>query len=117
MAWILQPHNYTQAIRPNYYRVAYRRTGAYKGMGVMVCPDPANADTCYDDGTLPCMPTGSVGPLQPGQTWCATATGIPPPYPYGTDPGVATLGNWVKQNPIPVIAGLVLVFLYLSPRR
>ena len=31
--WMLQPHNYTQALRPNLYNVSYRRTGTYKGLG------------------------------------------------------------------------------------
>lgn len=30
---MLQPHNYSQIQRRNLYDVAYRRTGAYKGMG------------------------------------------------------------------------------------
>ena len=33
--WMLQPRNYMQAMRPNWYNVAYRRTGAYKGMGAL----------------------------------------------------------------------------------
>jgi hypothetical protein len=32
-AWMLQPHSYSQAVRPNLYRLDYRRVGAYKGMG------------------------------------------------------------------------------------
>jgi hypothetical protein len=35
MAWMLQPKNYTQAIRPNLHNMAYRRIGAYKGMGLI----------------------------------------------------------------------------------
>ena len=33
MPFLLQPHNWGQAIRPNLYNVDYRRVGAYKGMG------------------------------------------------------------------------------------
>ena len=33
MPWMLQPKSYTQIARPNLYNVAYRRVGAYKGMG------------------------------------------------------------------------------------
>ena len=33
MPYMLQPKNYTQIARPNLYNVAYRRVGAYKGMG------------------------------------------------------------------------------------
>ena len=33
MPWLLQPKSYTQIARPNLYNVAYRRVGAYKGMG------------------------------------------------------------------------------------
>jgi hypothetical protein len=39
MPWLLQPKNYTQIARPNLYNVAYRRVGAYKGMGRL---HPAN---------------------------------------------------------------------------
>jgi hypothetical protein len=33
MPYMLQPKNYVQIARPNLYNVAYRRVGAYKGMG------------------------------------------------------------------------------------
>ena len=33
MPFMLQPKNYTQIARPNFYNAAYRRVGAYKGMG------------------------------------------------------------------------------------
>jgi hypothetical protein len=33
MPFMLQPKNYTQIARPNLYNAAYRRVGAYKGMG------------------------------------------------------------------------------------
>lgn len=43
MSWILQPHNWGQALEKNLYNVGYRRTGIYKGMGQMgplySCPD------------------------------------------------------------------------------
>jgi len=114
--YMLQPHNWTQSLRPNYYRVAYRRTGAYKGMG--------QADTgtipfpWVDTGIVspPCMPTGSMGPLSPGQVWCATESGIPP-TPVGTDP-TTTLGYWIQQNPtaIAIGAGALLLVLMLGRR-
>lgn len=37
--WILRPHNYSQVIPRNYYNVAYRNTGVYKGMGQYPCVD------------------------------------------------------------------------------
>jgi hypothetical protein len=46
MSWMLQPHNYGQALNRNLYNVGYRRTATYKGMeglGQMgplyTCPD------------------------------------------------------------------------------
>lgn len=33
MPYMLNPANYTQTMRPNLYNMAYRRIGAYKGMG------------------------------------------------------------------------------------
>lgn len=33
MPYLMTPANYTQTMRPNLYNVAYRRVGAYKGMG------------------------------------------------------------------------------------
>ena len=33
MPYLMSPANYTQTMRPNLYNVAYRRVGAYKGMG------------------------------------------------------------------------------------
>lgn len=33
MPYMLTPANYTQTMRPNLYNMAYRRIGAYKGMG------------------------------------------------------------------------------------
>ena len=41
MAWMLQPHSYSQIIRPNLYNVAYKRVGTYKGMGRDVSIGPA----------------------------------------------------------------------------
>lgn len=35
MPWMLQPHNYTQTLRPNFYNIAYGRVGTYKGMGLI----------------------------------------------------------------------------------
>jgi len=32
MSWMLQPHNYGQALSRNLYNVGYRRTATYKGM-------------------------------------------------------------------------------------
>jgi hypothetical protein len=38
MPWMLQPKNYIATMRPNLYNVAYRRVGAYKGMGQINYP-------------------------------------------------------------------------------
>lgn len=50
MPWILQPHNYNQLMRPNLYRVDYRRNAMYKGMG-QGCVDPTNPKCVNPAGT------------------------------------------------------------------
>lgn len=60
MAWTLQPRNYMQAIRPNLYNVAYKRTGTYKGMG----QTPGDFVSDGSSGTIP-MTSGSC-PGSPG---------------------------------------------------
>lgn len=53
MPWILQPHNYNQLMRPNLYRVDYRRNAMYKGMGRLgqACADPTNPACVNPAGT------------------------------------------------------------------
>jgi hypothetical protein len=117
--YMLQPHNWTQSIRPNNYRIAYRRTGAYKGMGQT--DNTVNFPwTLTDTGIVPpppppCMPTGSMGPLSPGQVWCATDSGIPP-TPVGTDP-TTTFSYWIQQNPGIVLAAAGALVILLATRR
>lgn len=53
MAWTLKPRSYYQAMRPNLYDLAYRRTGAYKGMGWL-------GQSCPGDPSCP----GYVDPYQ-----------------------------------------------------
>jgi hypothetical protein len=60
MSWMLQPHNYGQALSRNLYNVGYRRTATYKGMGALGlnCPgDPG----CY--GYVPPDPGAPVDPV------------------------------------------------------
>lgn len=63
MAWMLQPHSYTQIIRPNLYNVAYKRTGTYKGMGRDVSVGPT-----YYPNSIPRM--GFLYRRGLGQTSC-----------------------------------------------
>ena len=56
MAWTLQPRSYMQVIRPNLYNLAYRRTGAYKGMGSL--------------GQVEVPPPGTTGGPCPGSPGC-----------------------------------------------
>ena len=63
MAWMLQPRNYMQAMRPNWYNVAYRRTGAYKGMGAL------------GQGQCPGTP-GCPGYVDPQQSFSAIVQGL-----------------------------------------
>jgi hypothetical protein len=67
MTWMLQPHSYTQIIRPNLYNVAYRRVGAYKGMGGLGqgCTDPTNPACVNPAGTDIYQLTGPGGQLLP----------------------------------------------------
>jgi len=52
--------------------------------------------------TPPCMPTGSLGPLQPNQTWCATGTGIPP----GNGAPAVTSNSWMI---LALVAGAIVL--------
>lgn len=122
MAWMLQPHNYAQALRPNLYRVDYKRNAAYKGMGRglgqacanEVCPDYPDMSTCYCPPTTPtCFPDSWVGPLQPGQVYCNTGTNIPSvtAAPLTAAQG-AVVSNW-----LPWVIGGILVIGLIAGKR
>lgn len=86
MAWTLQPRSYMQAIRPNLYNIAYRRTGAYKGMGWLgqgesttpvtggTCP---GSPGCPEFQTAPCPGTpGCPGYVDPYQNISTLTEGV-----------------------------------------
>lgn len=117
---MLQPHNYSQIMRRNLYNVAYRRSGAYKGMGQMVgaqCPsfeqlmgvvDPADPCQAGSAGTAEGSTAGVV-PGTPASAWgsAPTASGAP-----------AASGLTIPSNALPwVIGGGLLFVLLLAGRR
>jgi len=84
MAWTLQPRNYMQAIRPNLYNLAYRRTGVYKGMGWL-------GQASIDPGVVP-------GPgMCPGSPGC--------PGWVSPDQNLATLMEGVQNGQYTIISG------------
>lgn len=122
MAWTLQPRSYMQAIRPNLYNIAYRRTGAYKGMGSLGQEPPDLSAAC--PGTPGCP--GYVDPYQnlstltegvlSGQNVIVSADAYSQMLKAGlTQPAtISTLTKWM-----PWILGgvLVVVFLGIGGRR
>lgn len=117
MPWMLQPHAYTQVIRPNLYRVDYKRVGAYKGMGGLgQAVDLTTAIQQLPVG--PAMPTVSLSPsLQPVYTFQTPGGpvsygGMPAGAPAGT-----TIGQWFSQNAGLLAIGVVLVVILASSRR
>lgn len=100
MPWMLQPHNYSQLIRPNLYRVDYRRVGAYKGMGGL------GQDTSLDAlNALPVLSSYDVAQAQAMYT------------PTLVKPTTGTLGQWVQQNSGVLAVGAVLFVMLLASRR
>ena len=70
MAWTLQPRSWMQVIRPNLYNLAYRRTGAYKGMGALGQPELAQTGA-------PCpMSPGCPGYVDPYQNLSTAMEGV-----------------------------------------
>jgi hypothetical protein len=126
MAWMLQPHNYTQVIRPNLYNVAYRRVGAYKGMGGLgQTPPPPQYTYCSD------VSCANYGPTQPGDNVVPylAPQNIPQlPLGYGVTPGTTfnlpsvagtgqTLGQWMQANSGLLSVAAVIVVVLAASRR
>lgn len=124
MAWMLQPHNWRQAVRPNLYNVGYGRTLAYKGMGALgqrvpipihIQPKAASIPTCSYVDQVDCLsPSGnymssSCGDLVP----CIPP--LPPSYPitmtyypsgqimYGTPATTTTIMTATAPNYLPLL--------------
>jgi hypothetical protein len=128
MPWMLQPHNWTQAIRPNLYNVDYRRVGAYKGMGGFMGRGLGQTDCAWPDcpdvmtaGQIAALP-GTVGPsATSGQTVgqflqnFATAGQIQGTLPTGQQAAAGVTGAQVT-NLLPWIAGGGLLLLLLLGR-
>lgn len=85
MAWTLQPRSYMQAIRPNFYSVAYKRNGAYKGMGWL-----GQAVVQGDQAPITASTTPVTGGICPGAPGCPEFQTAPcpgtPGCPGYTDP-------------------------------
>ena len=85
MAWTLQPRSYMQAIRPNFYSVAYKRNGAYKGMGWLGqepsgfwldgAPTPLSVPGQVTGGSCPSSP-GCPGYVNPDQNLSTAMEGV-----------------------------------------
>lgn len=123
--WMLQPHNYAQAVSPNHYNVAYRRTATYKGIGMhglgQVACDPTTDPLCGLSANWYSQLTGPMGPnftQTPSQLLQATQTQgqlFPSTLPTGQQAAAAlTQTNW-----LPWIAGgaLLLVVMSMGGRR
>ena len=102
MPWMLQPHNMTQIVRPNLYRVDYGRVGAYKGMGGLG----------QDVTDLP-ITTGQAAYIQANY-----------PTVAAYDPA-AGAGGMISATPTPtttnylpwILGGIVVLALFAGGRR
>lgn len=119
MAWMLQPHDYTQIVRRNLYSMPYRRTGAYKGMGQAGSQD---LSWLPDLGPVPSPPpltsTGtymtSAGPVNvsDGVYMGSTYPGSPVGY------GAPATGSTTSMAWLPwVIGGVLVLGLIAGGRR
>lgn len=106
MAWMLQPKSFYQAMRPNFYTVAYRRSGAYKGMGSL------GQDTSADTSSTTTLQTGGgyLGiPTMLGTDGTVVATnpfGLTPPTAAAQP--VSAVPSWVVYA---VLAGVGILVL------
>lgn len=121
MPWTLQPKSFYQAIRPNFYTVAYRRSGAYKGMGSL---GQGISTTVLN---YPGMPTPEDASVTPDMLLNLPMTGPYTSQPLLTSAGLAPatmqsavtagLTTGVYQHAL-IMAGLVvLAFVLLDGRR
>ena len=90
MAWTLQPRSYMEAIRPNLYNLAYRRTGSYKGMGQVSTAD------------LLSLPL--TGPYTAPSTTLQTSAEFSPSVP-------SPIGLFIQQYGLYVIGGIAFLAL------
>jgi hypothetical protein len=97
-AYFLQPKAAYWNTVPNWYNVAYLRSGTYKGMGQQDSSGLPSAQTLVN---LPLSSPAAVDPYQ---------------YIAGTAPGIPTGGTTFSPftNYLPWIIGGVLVVLILS---
>lgn len=106
MAWMLQPKSFYQAMRPNFYTVAYRRSGAYKGMGSL-----------GQDSTTTIMSSGGYFgvPTEVG-TGGSTVVAV---NPFGLDLPATTPTQPASTTPPWLIPGLlgVLALALVGGRR
>lgn len=112
MPWMLNPHNYVRASRPNLYNMSYRRVGAYKGMG-----QPASTDSTisypgeysgYELSQLPPAKSSSFfTPLQ-------IAGALSPSSGYNANAQTAAPTDWWTWATVGL--GALVVLLLVSKR-
>src|SRR5215475_2172986 len=115
MSWILQPHNWTQALQRNLYNVGYRRNQVYKGMGACT-PSPDNPWTMQGDpmcGDITTDPTAwgwNIG----GPESTDMSTG-PSTTPTGSKTGTPATAapNW---TPFLLLGGGLLLVALIARR-
>ena len=93
------------------------------GLGETPAPDITGTITNIQ-GTLDsldtpaCMPTGSMGPLSPGQVWCDTQTGVPPAVPGTTNALAANMTGinigGITVSPWTIMFGVMVGMLVLG---
>ena len=99
MAWMLQPKSFYQAMRPNFYTVAYRRSGAYKGMGSLG----------QDTSTTTIMSSGGYyGPPTEVGTGGSTVVAV---NPFGLDLPATPPTQPAPATPSLLIPGLLFVLV------
>ena len=98
MPWMLQPRNYTQILKPNLYNVAYRRVGAYKGMGGLGQSTSSISYlgdySGYDLANLPYVNPGGAITTTP---YSVSPSASPQQTAVALSPGLSTTGipTWV----------------------
>ena len=108
-AWMLQPRNYSQDIPRNYYNLAYRNTGVYKGLGqTLDCPGQPGCP-----GYTPGVPTPQGGDATLAQIQAEidalfgyTGAGQPPASP-----------SFMQQYGVYLALGLAALALLVGGRR
>lgn len=109
---MLQPKNYSQVIPRNYYNVAYRNTGVYKGMG----QDPLNCPGqpgCWGYTPAVPVPQGTDAALAQVQAEIDALYG----YTGAGQATTPTSTSWIQQYGVYLALGAVALILLMGGRR